>query len=244
MTKRDEASGDRLKPRKPRDGRISMTGITKTYRTGDVDVQALKGIDLVIEPGEMVAIWGPSGSGKSSLMNVIGLIDSPTKGRLDMPHQDDIYALPDDRLTEYRASNIGFIFQGFNLVPVLSALENIALPMQIQGVGNVESLERAAALLQDVGLSGLAASRPDRMSGGQRQRVAIARALASRPAIVIADEPTANLDTENSLGILELMSQMNKRSGVTFVFTTHDQRLLDRIGRKLLLRDGQLAKEE
>ena len=180
----------------------------------------------------MVAVWGPSGSGKSTLMNIIGLIDAPTEGEVHFDEQDT-RVLDDDALTEFRGKKLGFVFQNFNLVPVLSALENVMLPLQIQGVAEHIARERAAAALVDVGLEKFKGSLPDKLSGGQRQRVAIARALVVEPKLVIADEPTANLDSENSRMVVDLMREMNRARKVTFVFTTHDQRLLDHVDRKI-----------
>jgi putative ABC transport system ATP-binding protein len=198
---------------------------------------------LDIHAGEFLAVWGPSGSGKSTLMNIIGLIDSPTSGTVNFDGQDT-HALADDALTEFRSQKLGFVFQNFNLVPVLSALENVMLPLQIQGVAEAESRKRAAAALVDVGLERFVNSLPDKLSGGQRQRVAIARALVVNPKLVIADEPTANLDSENSRMVVDLMREMNRARKVTFVFTTHDPRLLDHVDRKILLRDGNIVSDE
>jgi putative ABC transport system ATP-binding protein len=203
----------------------------------------LDGVTLDIHPGEFMAVWGPSGSGKSTLMNLVGLIDAPDDGQVWFENQDS-RNLDDDALTAFRGRRIGFVFQSFNLVPVLSALENVMLPMQIAGTGKSVARERAAQALAEVGLERFVASRPDRLSGGQRQRVAIARALAIRPRLVVADEPTANLDSENSRMVVDLMREMNRAHGVTFVFTTHDPRLLDHVDRKVLLRDGRIERDE
>ncbi len=215
----------------------------RRFHLGDTVVKALDGVTLDIHAGEFMAVWGPSGSGKSTLMNLVGLIDAPDDGRVWFDNQDS-RTLDDDALTAFRGQRIGFVFQSFNLVPVLSALENVMLPMQIAGAGKPEARERAAQALAEVGLERFAASRPDRLSGGQRQRVAIARALAIRPRLVMADEPTANLDSENSRMVVDLMREMNRAHGVTFVFTTHDPRLLDHVDRKVLLRDGRIERDE
>ena len=215
----------------------------RRFHLGDTVVKALDGVTLDIHAGEFMAVWGPSGSGKSTLMNLVGLIDAPDDGRVWFDNQDS-RTLDDDALTAFRGQRIGFVFQSFNLVPVLSALENVMLPMQIARAGKPEARERAAQALAEVGLERFAASRPDRLSGGQRQRVAIARALAIRPRLVIADEPTANLDSENSRMVVDLMREMNRAHGVTFVFTTHDPRLLDHVDRKVLLRDGRIERDE
>jgi len=209
----------------------------------ETTIDALNSVSLDIHAGEFLAVWGPSGSGKSTLMNIIGLIDTPTQGKVSFCGQDT-RLLADDELTDFRGKHIGFVFQNFNLVPVLSALENVMLPLQIQGVAEREASVRAAAALVDVGLERFRHSLPDKLSGGQRQRVAIARALVVNPKLVIADEPTANLDSENSRMVIELMRAMNRARRVTFIFTTHDPRLLDHVDRKILLRDGQIETDE
>jgi putative ABC transport system ATP-binding protein len=222
---------------------LKLRKVRRRFLLGETTIDALHGISLDIHAGEFLAVWGPSGSGKSSLMNIIGLIDSPTAGEVHFEEQDT-GMLADDELTEFRAHKIGFVFQNFNLVPVLSALENVMLPLQIQGVAEQPAIERAAAALSDVGLKRFGNSLPDKLSGGQRQRVAIARALVVEPKLVIADEPTANLDSENSRMVVNLMREMNRARKVTFVFTTHDQRLLDHVDRKILLRDGNVESDE
>ncbi|HZW26562.1 MAG TPA: ABC transporter ATP-binding protein [Gallionella sp.] len=222
---------------------LKLRNIRRRFMLGETSIDALHSVSLDIQAGEFLAVWGPSGSGKSTLMNIIGLIDAPTDGEVHFGEQDT-RVLADDELTEFRGRKIGFVFQNFNLVPVLSALENVMLPLQIQGVAVHEARKRAAAALQDVGLAKFGNSLPDKLSGGQRQRVAIARALVVEPSLVIADEPTANLDSENSRMVVELMREMNRSKGVTFVFTTHDPRLLDHVDRKILLRDGNIVSDE
>lgn len=222
---------------------LKLRNIKRRFMLGETHIDALNSIDLDIHAGEFLAVWGPSGSGKSTLMNIIGLIDSPTAGTVNFDGQDT-HALADDALTEFRSHKLGFVFQNFNLVPVLSALENVMLPLQIQGVAEIEGRKRAAAALIDVGLERFMNSLPDKLSGGQRQRVAIARALVVNPKLVIADEPTANLDSENSRMVVDLMREMNRARKVTFVFTTHDPRLLDHVDRKILLRDGNIVSDE
>jgi putative ABC transport system ATP-binding protein len=222
---------------------LRLRNIRRRFLLGETAVDALHGISLDIRAGEFLAVWGPSGSGKSTLMNIIGLIDAPTEGEVHFEEQDT-RGLADDELTDFRGRKIGFVFQNFNLVPVLSALENVMLPLQIQGVAEQAARRRAAAALVDVGLEKFADSPPDKLSGGQRQRVAIARALVVEPRLVIADEPTANLDSENSRMVVELMREMNRTRKVTFVFTTHDPRLLDHVDRKILLRDGNVESDE
>jgi putative ABC transport system ATP-binding protein len=222
---------------------VRLDAVHRQFHLGETVLDALKGVSLDIHAGEFLAVWGPSGSGKSTLMNILGLIDAPTAGEVwfdGRPTQ----TLADDALTEFRGSQVGFVFQSFNLVPVLSALENVMLPLQIRGMAEHEAKARAATALLDVGLAKFSANYPDKLSGGQRQRVAIARALAVHPKLVIADEPTANLDSENSRMVVELMREMNHAKGVTFVFTTHDPRLLDHVDRKILLRDGLIESDE
>jgi putative ABC transport system ATP-binding protein len=222
---------------------LKLSQVRRRFMLGDSAIDALNSISLDIHAGEFLAVWGPSGSGKSTLMNLIGLIDAPTAGTILFDGQDT-RQLDDNALTEFRGKKIGFVFQSFNLVPVLSAVENVMLPLQIRGVAEAEARTRALAALEDVGLEKFIGSRPDKLSGGQRQRVAIARALVIQPLLVIADEPTANLDSENSRLIVELMREMNRAKGVTFVFTTHDPRLLDHVDRKILLRDGNIETDE
>ncbi len=222
---------------------LQLRDIRRRFMLGETVIEALHGISLDIHAGEFLAVWGPSGSGKSTLMNIIGLIDAPTTGEVHFDGQDT-RELVDDALTEFRSHKLGFVFQNFNLVPVLSALENVMLPLQIQGVAEHEARGRASAALVDVGLERFVDSLPDKLSGGQRQRVAIARALVVNPRLVIADEPTANLDSENSRMVVDLMREMNRSREVTFVFTTHDQRLLDHVDRKILLRDGDIVSDE
>jgi putative ABC transport system ATP-binding protein len=222
---------------------LKLRNVKRRFLLGETTIDALHSISLDIHAGEFLAVWGPSGSGKSTLMNIIGLIDAPTSGEVHFDEQDT-GILPDDELTDFRGKKIGFVFQNFNLVPVLSALENVMMPLQIQGVAELEARARAAAALLDVGLERFRNSLPDKLSGGQRQRVAIARALVVNPKLVIADEPTANLDSENSRMVVDLMREMNRARKVTFVFTTHDQRLLDHVDRKILLRDGNIVSDE
>jgi putative ABC transport system ATP-binding protein len=216
-----------------------MIDIKKDYFLGETVVHALRGIDLTIDKGEFVAIWGPSGSGKTTLLNLIGAIDQPTSGQFYIEGQE-IKRLSDNKRTELRNRSIGFIFQGFNLIPVLSALENVMLPLEIRGASFSKAKEKALWRLDEVGLSDFVSHRPDKMSGGQQQRVAIARALVTGPSLVIADEPTANLDTGTSKKIIGLMRNLNEKEKTTFIFSTHDQRLLDQVKRLIRLEDGKI----
>ena len=218
---------------------IEIRSIKKDYLLGETIVRALRGVDLTIDKGEFVAIWGPSGSGKTTLLNLIGAIDEPTSGQLLIDGQD-IGLLPDNKRTELRNKSIGFIFQGFNLIPVLSARENVMLPLEIKGLSISKAKDTAIRRLNEVGLSDLVKNRPDKMSGGQQQRVAIARALVTDPSLVIADEPTANLDSDTSRNIIGLMRDLNEKEKTTFIFSTHDQRLLDQVERLVRLEDGMI----
>ena len=218
---------------------IETKDIKKDYLLGETVVHALRGVDLTIDRGEFVAIWGPSGSGKTTLLNLIGAIDEPSSGQLFIEDQE-VALLSDNRRTELRNGSIGFIFQGFNLIPVLSAVENVMLPLQIKGASFSEARNGALGRLDEVGLSDFVRHRPDKMSGGQQQRVAIARALVANPSLVIADEPTANLDSDTSRSIIGLMRSLNEKEKTTFIFSTHDQRVLDRVERLVRLEDGRI----
>lgn len=219
---------------------LALDSIVREFSLGETRVQALRGINLRIQRGEFMAIWGPSGSGKSTLLNVLGLIDSPDRGSLNFDGRETS-RLSDDELSDLRNHKIGFVFQTFNLIPVLTATENVMLPLQIQGVHIKQARERARHWLAKVGLDKLHAFRPDRLSGGQRQRVAIARALAIEPSLLIADEPTANLDSRTSTEVIDLIEALNQETGVTCIFTTHDPRLLDRVPRQLKMQDGVIS---
>lgn len=216
--------------------------LRKTYHFGDTEVHALREVSLEIAEHEFVAVWGPSGSGKSTLCNLIGLLDVPTAGEVIVGGQL-ASGLTDARRSELRNASIGFVFQNFNLIPVLTALENVMLPLQISGVGKKEASIRAERLLEEVELSDRMHHRPQKMSGGQQQRVAVARALVTDPALVIADEPTANLDTRNANLIIDLMRKINQDRGAAFVFSTHDDRLLDRVDRRIHLQDGEVIED-
>jgi len=221
---------------------VELRSVHKTYRMGESMVRAVRGVDLSIRQGEFVAIWGPSGSGKSTLCNLMGLLDEPTAGRVFLNDQD-VSGLSDDQLSQIRSRSVGFVFQSFNLVPVLSAVENVSLPLEMRGQNSKSAWDKAMKTLQEVGMSGFAHHRPQKLSGGQQQRVAIARALVADPTLVIADEPTGNLDSETARIIIDLMWDLNRRSGTTFIFSTHDQRLLDRVNRRILLRDGAVMED-
>ena len=219
-----------------------MEGVKKLYRTGDSVVRALDGVDLCIREGEFVAIMGPSGSGKSTMMNLLGCLDTPTEGRY-LLDGCDVGSLDDDRLSEIRNRKIGFVFQSFNLLPRLNALENVALPLSYAGVGKDERMCRAAEALQMVGLAARAAHRPDELSGGQRQRVAVARALVTHPALILADEPTGNLDTATTEEIMKLFDAIH-RKGNTIILVTHEEDVARHAGRIVRLRDGKIERDE
>jgi len=222
---------------------VEMRQVVKHYRLGESRIVALKGVDVSFHAGEFVAVWGPSGSGKSTLCNLIGLLDTPTSGMVIF-NGTDAATLSDDARSKARNRKIGFVFQGFNLVPVLTALENVMLPLQIGRRASRACAEVAERRLADVGLESFAAHRPAKLSGGQQQRVAIARALIANPSLVVADEPTANLDSENAHRIIDLMRDISHREGTTFVFSTHDERLLERVDRRIMMRDGELIEDQ
>jgi putative ABC transport system ATP-binding protein len=206
-------------------------------------VRALNGITLQIKPAEFLAIWGPSGSGKTTLLNLVGAIDEPSSGRVIFEGQD-LSQLSDDNRSELRNRSFGFIFQTFNLIPVLSALENVMLPLQILGLSNKKVIKKSIHRLEQVGLTDFMKHRPDKLSGGQQQRVSIARALVAGPSLVIADEPTANLDSDTAMKIVALMRDLNDKGKTTFIFSTHDERLLNQVDRLIRLVDGRLTNEE
>lgn len=219
---------------------VSVVSLAKEYRLGRTTVRALREVTLEVETGELVALSGPSGSGKTTLLNIMGCLDRPTSGRVSVMNED-VLALSDARLSDLRNRRIGFVFQTFNLIPVLTAYENVEYPLLIRGVGRGERQRRVSAILEEVGLRDHARHRPDELSGGQRQRVAIARALVSNPQIVLADEPTASLDSETGRSIVELIKRMNREHAVTVVFSTHDPEVLRYADRVVLIRDGRLT---
>ena len=222
---------------------VELRQVVKQYRLGESVITALKRVDFSIQAGEFVAVWGPSGSGKSTLCNLVGLLDAPTSGSV-LFNGRDVALLSDNARSVARNRAIGFVFQGFNLVPVLSALENVLLPLQIGRRGSRASIELAQRRLAEVGLASFGGHRPAKLSGGQQQRVAIARALIANPSLVVADEPTANLDSENAHRIIDLMREISRRESTTFVFSTHDERLLERVDRRIMMRDGELIEDE
>ena len=221
---------------------VSVEAVTRKFPLDHNYVSALSNASLHIAPGEFLAIAGPSGSGKSTLLNLIGCIDKPTSGRI-LIDGVDTSTLNSTRLTALRREKIGFVFQTFNLIPVFTAAENVEFPLLVQGISASERRSRVAAALESVGLSSRAHHRPDLLSGGERQRVAVARAIVHRPALVLADEPTANLDTRNATQLIDLMHDLNRRLGLTFIFSTHDQRLLEHTDRIVRLTDGQVVSD-
>ncbi len=216
--------------------------LTKVYRQDSIAVTALQDVDLDIAAGEFVALVGPSGSGKSTLLNMLGGLDRPTSGRLWVA-DEELATMSRHALAELRLRKIGFVFQEYNLIPVLSAIENVEYVMLLQGVPDAERRDRAMAILNEVGLAGLEDRRPGELSGGQQQRVAVARAIVSEPALVLADEPTANLDSATGAALMDLMRQLNEEKGVTFVFSTHDAMVMERARRLVRLKDGQIVSE-
>lgn len=213
--------------------------VTKDYRLGTTVVNALKGIDLTVESGEFMAIAGPSGSGKSTLLNLIGCIEKPTSGIIKIDGID-VLNRSSNELADIRSSRIGYIFQTFNLLPVLTVAENVEYPLHLKKSGNGRP-EKIASILKEVGLERFSGHKPSELSGGQRQRVAIARALVGTPSIILADEPTANLDHNTGTEILHLMKGLNKKFGTTFIFSTHDQKIMTMADRVVELRDGSIA---
>lgn len=221
---------------------IDAHNISKIYDKDKIPVYAIQDVHLHIEAGEFTAIVGPSGSGKSTLLNIIGGLDSPSYGNVILDGTD-ITALSENELINFRLNNIGFVFQAFNLVPVLTSKENISFVMLLQKKSKEERNKRAEDLLIEVGLKDKMDSRPGELSGGQQQRVAVARALASRPKIILADEPTANLDSVSAANLLDLMLKLNKEENMTFIFSTHDQRVIDKARRVVTLVDGKITSD-
>ena len=221
---------------------VEVQHVTKTYRD-HVDVHALRGVTLDLEAGAFAAVVGPSGSGKSTLLNLLGALDRPDEGTIRIAGTD-LVATPPDKLADFRLRNIGFVFQAFNLLPVLSVEENLEFVANLQGRTKGERRNRARALLEAVGLSEIQDKRPNELSGGQQQRVAVLRAIMTEPAIVLADEPTANLDSTNAAILLDMMERLNGDKGITFLFSTHDPQVMERAHRLIRLRDGVVIADE
>ncbi len=217
-----------------------VENVTRTYKIGKVETHALRGVNLTIESGEFTALVGPSGSGKTTLLQLIGCLDQPTSGRVSI-NGKDVSALNRDQRADMRRGTLGFIFQFYALIPTLSAYENIEMPLLLTGQSAVARRERVLQLLKAVDLADRANNRPDQMSGGQQQRVAIARALATQPSLILADEPTANLDSVNGEQVMEIMAKLNNETGVTFVFATHDPRVIKYAKRVVTLSDGLIT---
>lgn len=222
---------------------ISIKNADKIYTETVVPVHAVNNLSLEFEEGEFAAIVGPSGCGKTTLLNLIGGLDTPTNGEIIIDGTN-IGELNKRQLTDFRMNHIGFVFQAYNLIPVLTAIENVSFIMELQNKPKKERMERANALLKAVGLEDRINVRPSRLSGGQQQRVAVARALASKPRFVLADEPTANLDSQSTKDLLDIMRELNEKEGITFIFSTHDSRVIERAKRVIHLEDGKILSEE
>ncbi len=221
---------------------ISIQNLHKIYEDSKVPVKAVNGINVSFKEGEFAAIVGPSGSGKTTFLNMLGGLDNPTEGEIIID-QTKITDLGSRARIDFRLKNIGFVFQSYNLIPVLTALENVAFIMELQGVAKKERLARAQELLDKTGIGEKSHMRPGDLSGGQQQRVAVARALASSPKFILADEPTANLDSKSTGDLLDMMLEMNRESNITFIFSTHDQRVMDRARRIITIDDGRITKD-
>jgi len=222
---------------------IEIQHIRKTYNeNSDIPVHAINNVNLTIEQGEFTAIVGPSGSGKTTLLNIIGGLDHPTEGKV-LIEGKDISKMSENQLIDFRLYHIGFVFQAYNLIPVLTAKENVSFVMTLQKKSKAEIEKRAIALLEEVGLGDKINSRPSELSGGQQQRVAIARALASYPKFVLADEPTANLDSVSATHLLDIMAKLNREEHITFIFSTHDSRVIERAHRVVTLEDGKIVSD-
>ena len=222
---------------------VECTELRKTYRQGKVEVNALNGITLSIGKSEFTALAGPSGSGKTTLLNLIGGLDTSDSGRITVDG-NNLDSMSQSELAVMRLKKVGFVFQSYNLIPVLTALENVEFVMLLQGIPASERRSRAQAILDDVGLAGTYHRRPAELSGGQQQRVAVARAIVSNPSIVLADEPTANLDSATGSGLLDIMREMNERRNVTFIFSTHDRMVMEHARRLVLIKDGRVADDQ
>lgn len=222
---------------------IEVKKLTKIYNDSEVKVHAVQGIDLEIQEGEFTAIVGPSGCGKTTFLNMLGGLDQPTEGDIRIG-DTMVNELQSSELIDFRLHNIGFVFQAYNLIPVLTAKENVEFIMQLQGKSKEERDKRAISLLTEVGLGDRIDARPSRLSGGQQQRVAVARALASKPKFVLADEPTANLDSTSTETLLDIMEKLNREENITFIFSTHDARVVNKARRVIQLEDGKIIKDE
>ncbi len=222
---------------------IKTEGVTKTYYDNGVPVQAVRGVDLVINPGEFTALVGPSGSGKTTFLNIISGLDEVSSGTVWLDGKD-LSEMSGRELSDFRRDKVGFIFQAYNLIPVLTVEENIEYIMLLQGVGREERHERVAKMLTRVGLENYADRLPPKLSGGQQQRVAIARAMVAGPTLILADEPTANLDSRTGGDLLDLMRELNETTGMTFVFSTHDKMIMERAARLITLKDGRIDSDE
>ena len=225
------------------DWAVELKDVTRTYQTDGLEVPALRGVDLHITPDEFLAIAGPSGSGKTTLLNVIGGLDRADGGQVWVAGHD-FQALSSGHLARLRLQHIGFVFQAYNLIPVLTARENAEFTLLLQGVPEAQRRARIDQLFTEIGLTGLEERRPTQLSGGQQQRVAVARAMATQPALILADEPTANLDSSTASDLLDVMAQLNRSHGTTFIFSTHDPLVMDRARRLIRLRDGQIVSDE
>lgn len=222
---------------------IETKNLHKTYNSTQVPVHAVNGIDLSIEQGEFTAIVGPSGSGKTTLLNLIGGLDDPSEGEVII-NDVNIGKLSNKEVIDFRLKNIGFVFQAYNLIPVLTARENVEFIMQMQKRNKKEREARAIEMLKSVGLGDRVNSRPSKLSGGQQQRVAVARALASKPKFILADEPTANLDSKSTENLLNIMHELNKKENITFIFSTHDQRVVNQARRVITIEDGKIKEDK
>jgi putative ABC transport system ATP-binding protein len=221
---------------------IDINNLTKIYNESEVKVKAVDNISLDFEQGEFAAIVGPSGSGKTTLLNMIGGLDKPTEGNI-MVDNTNIGSLSSSKLIDFRLNNIGFVFQSYNLIPVLTAKENVEFIMELQGKKRIEIEDRSIELLSAVGLGERVNARPAKLSGGQQQRVAVARALASKPKFILADEPTANLDSKSTETLLDIMEKLNKEENITFIFSTHDQRVVKKARRVITVEDGRVVSD-
>lgn len=222
---------------------VDIVDVTKVYKKGEVKIRALDGVSLSFEAGEFASLAGPSGSGKTTLLNLIGGIDSVSSGEIIL-NGKNLSEMGGSELADLRLDSIGFVFQAYNLIPVLSAVENVEYVLRLRGMSKKEYRKRALEVLDEVGLSGMEERRPSELSGGQQQRVAVARAVAGEPSIILADEPTANLDSKTGENLLEMMFRMNREKNMTFIFSTHDRMVMDFAKRLIILKDGKVADDQ